>query len=145
DSVYPNPGPVLNNSAAIKARQLNAQARRNPVTACGTDAGNVTCQNKSAPFAPIVCAAFTNKGSTFLIPVRMFIVITNVPPITTTKIIDNSPTPNQTIPRGTQTILGTLLTARTIAPIVSSAVFDFAKSNPKAVPMTIDKNKPINK
>src|SRR5699024_7223545 len=34
---------------------------------------------------------------------------------------------------------------RTIAPIVSSAVFDFARSNPKAVPMTIDKNKPINK
>src|SRR5699024_12016153 len=63
----------------------------------------------------------------------------------TTKIIDASPKPNQMIARGTQTMLGTLCSARIIDPSVSSSAFTFASITPSNVPIIKEKANPMSK
>src|SRR5690625_7961290 len=71
--------------------------------------------------------------------------MTNVPPMTTTNIMEVSPKPNQIMAKGTQTILGTLCKAKIIEPTVSSSVFTLASNTPKPVPMTSEMASPMNR
>jgi len=72
----------------------------------GRAAGMMTSKSNRGPRAPMFCPALIKRGGAFLMPLSVAVVIDRSAPITTTKTMADSLSPNQRSAKGSQHMLG---------------------------------------